>query len=299
MTEYFWGAEMRVVFAKVLPLLLAAAFAGAAEVTPEAQPELKLRIVSFNLRVPVDQPPHAWKQRKVRLLKDIKRMKPDIMGVQEATVFHHAELKTLKGYRCIGASTDRTKRSEGVQIYYNADRFMVINHTTTWLSDTPQVQSFANGANLPRVVTIGVFKEKSSGRYFVVANTHLHHKNQLVCHPEHCRALLRALKPYLEDKMTVFITGDFNSTPAGPVYQALAKIFKDAHEVSETPAVQTENRTFHGYRPRTGKPRGGHRIDFIWVTPDVRVLRYESVDNFDKDGLASSDHYPQCADVSF
>ena len=113
------------------------------------------------------------------------------------------------------------------------------------------------------------------------------------------RALLRALKPYLEDQMTVFITGDFNSTPAGSVPQALAKTFKDAHEVSETPAVQPETRTYHGYRPRTKKPRGGHRIDFIWVTPNVRVLRYESVDNFDKDGLASSDHYPQCADVSF
>ena len=291
---------MKAVFAKVLPLLLTATFAvGGAEVPPETQPELKLRIVSFNLRVPVDKPPHDWKQRKTRLLKDIERMKPDIMGVQEATAFHHAELKTLKDYRCIGANTDRTKRSEGVQIYYNFKRFMVINQTTTWLSDTPQVQSCAQGANLPRVVTVGVFKERSSGRYFVVANTHLHHQNQKLCHPEHCRALLRALKPYLEDKMTVFITGDFNSTPAGPVPQTLAKTFKDAHEVSETPAVQTENGTFHGYRPRPKKPRRGHRIDFIWVTPDVRVLRYESVDNFDKDGLASSDHYPQCADVSF
>ena len=292
---------MKNVFAKVLSLsLLCAAFAvRAAEIRPPVQPELKLRIVSFNLRVPVDQPPNNWKERKVRLLKDIERMKPDIMGVQEATVYHHAELKTLKNYRCIGANTDRTKRSEGVQIYYNADRFTVINQTTTWLTDTPQVQSFANGANLPRAVTIGVFKDKASGRHFVAANTHLHHKNQLVCHPEHCRALLRALKPYLDDHKTVFITGDFNSTTSGVVYQTLAKTFKDAHEVSETPAVQPELRTYHGYRPHNGKPRGGHRIDFIWVTPDVRVLRYESVDNFDKNGLASSDHYPQCADVSF
>ena len=292
---------MKVVFAKVLPLLLLTGLCavGAAEEKAGAENELKLRIVSFNLRVPVDQPPNDWKQRKVRLLKDIERMKPDIMGVQEATVFHHAELRTLKNYRCIGANPDRTKRSEGVQIYYDANRFTVINQTTTWLSDTPQVQSCAQGANLPRVVTIGVFKEKSSGRYFVVANTHLHHKNQQVCHVEHCRALLRALKPYLEDKMTVFITGDFNSTHTGPVHQTLAKTFRDAHDASETPAVQTEIRTFHGYRPRPDKPRGGHRIDFIWVTPNVRVLRYESVDNFDKDGLASSDHYPQCADVSF
>ena len=292
---------MKTAFAEMLSLLLLGASFSvrAAEAKPETRPELKLRIVSFNLRVPVDKPPHDWKQRKIRLLKDIKRMNPDIMGVQEATIFHHAELKTLKDYRCIGSNTDRDKRSEGVQIYYNAKRFMVINQTTTWLSDTPQVQSFAQGANLPRVVTVGVFKERSSGRYFVVANTHLHHKNQMVCHPEHGRALLRALKPYLEDQMTVFITGDFNSTPAGPVPQALAKTFKDAHEVSETPPVQPETRTYHGYRPRTKKPRGGHRIDFIWVTPNVRVLRYESVDNFDKDGLASSDHYPQCADVSF
>ena len=292
---------MKTAFAKILPpLLLCATFAvRAAEIQPTVHPELKLRIVSFNLRVPVDKPPHDWRQRKIRLLKDIKRMKPDIMGVQEATALHHAELKALKDYRCIGGNTDRTKRSEGVQIYYNAKRFMVINQTTTWLSDTPQMQSFAQGADLPRIVTVGVFRERASGRYFVVANTHLHHKNQNLCHAEHRRALLRALKPYLEDHMTVFITGDFNSSTSGIVYQSLAKTFKDAHEVSETPAVQTENRTFHGYRPRTKRPRSGHRIDFIWVTPDVRVLRYESVDNFDRHGLASSDHYPQCADVSF
>ena len=280
-------------------LLAALCAVGAAGEKTGAENDLKLRIVSFNLRVPVDKPPNDWKQRKIRLLKDIERMKPDIMGVQEATAFHHAELKALKDYRCIGGNTRRDKRSEGVQIYYNAKRFTVMNQTTTWLSDTPQIQSFAKGADLPRVVTVGVFREKSSGRCFVVANTHLHHKNQKICHPEHCRALLRALQPYLDDKMTVILTGDFNSRPDGIAYLTLAKTFRDAHEVSESPPVQPENRTFHGYRPRTGKPRGGHRIDFIWVTPDVRVLRYESVDNFDKDGLASSDHYPQCADVSF
>ena len=292
---------MKNAFAKVLALLLLTGLCavGSAGAKPEAKPELKLRIVSFNLRVPVDKPPHDWRQRKIRLLNDIKRMKPDIMGVQEATALHHAELKALKDYRCIGGNTDRTKRSEGVQIYYNAKRFMVINQTTTWLSDTPQMQSFAQGADLPRVVTVGVFRERASGRYFVVANTHLHHKNQNICHTEHCRALLRALKPYLEDHMTVLLTGDFNSRPDGIAYTTLARTFKDAHEVSATPPVQTENRTFHGYRPRTGKPRGGARIDFIWVTPDVRVLRYESVDNFDRNGRASSDHYPQCADVSF
>ena len=292
------------VFKALSTLLLAGLCAvGAAEVKSEAKPELKLRIVSFNLRVPVDKPPHDWRHRKFRLLKDIERMRPDIMGVQEATVLHHAELKALKDYRCIGGNTDRGKRSEGVQIYYNARRFAVIKHTTTWLSDTPQLQSFARGADLPRIVTVGVFRERSSGRRFVVANTHFHHKNQNVGHPEHCRALLRALKPYLDDRMTVFLTGDFNSRPDGIAYETLARTFKDAHEVSETPPVQRENRTFHGYRHRTESrrknPRGGARIDFIWVTPDVRVLRYESVDNFDRNGLASSDHYPQCADVSF
>ena len=292
---------MKVVFAKLLPLLFLTAVCavGSAGEKPPAPGELKLRIVSFNLRVPVDKPPHDWRHRKVRLLKDIERMKPDIMGVQEATVFHHAELKALQDYRCIGGDTNRDKRSEGVQIYYNAKRFMVINHTTTWLSDTPQIQSCARGADLPRVVTVAVFRERASGRYFVVANTHLHHKNQDICHPEHCRALLRALKPYLDDRMTVLLTGDFNSRPDGIAYTTIAKTFKDAHEVSVTPPVQPESRTFHGYRPRTRKSRGGARIDFIWVTPDVRVLRYESVDNFDRNGLASSDHYPQCADVSF
>ena len=292
--------------ARLLPpllLLFGLCTAGAAEKKPVVPKELKLRVVSFNLRVPVDKPPNDWKTRKLRLIKDIERLKPDVMGVQEATPAHHTAFKTLKNYRCIGSYTDRVKRREGVQIYYNAQRFTVINTTTTWLSETPQIQSFAKGANLPRAVTIGVFKEKATGRHFVVANTHLHHKNAEVCHPIQVKALLRALRPYLEDKMTVFLTGDFNARPGGIAYTALSQTLRDAHEISEKPPVLPEHRTFHGFRSRSSarhrKIPDTARIDYIWVTPDTRVLRYESVDNFDKNGLASSDPYPQCADVVF
>ena len=143
---------------------------------------------------------------------------------------------------------------------------------------------------------------KLVGFPYVFASTHLHHRNQKVCHLEQIRAVLDALAPYIRRGMTVFLTGDFNSSPAGIAPRETAKVLRDAYLVSETKPVQPEPCTFHGFAPvvsispaRKRKPR----IDFIWVTPDVRVLRYESVNNFDGKKLASSDHYPQLAEVEF
>ena len=103
--------------------------------------------------------------------------------------------------------------------------------------------------------------------------------------------------PDLRRGMTVFLTGDFTSAPAGFAPKETAKVLRDAYRTSERKPVMPQNRTFHGFGRYLNQP--GPRIDYIWVTPDVRVLRYESVNNFDEKKLASSDHYPQLAEVEF
>ena len=201
------------------------------------------------------------------------------------------------GFRHIGHGRNRNLAGEAVPVFYDPRRFDVVEARTLWLSKTPQVYSLSEKANLPRIVTVGVFREKASGREFVFANTHLHHKNQEDCHPEQIRAILNELTPYIQRGMAVFLTGDFNSSPSGIAYKEAAKVFRDAYLVSGQKPVEQEERTFHGFGRMRFKP--GYRIDFIWVSPDVKVLRYESVNNFDERGIASSDHYPQLAEVEF
>ena len=273
-----------------------AAVCGSGALAADNGGKRRLIIVSFNIRIPVDPPPNDWPTRKKRVIADIRRMKPDLFGLQEAVPRQIADLQSL-GYRHIGTGRERDLNGEASPVFYDPRSFEVVESRTVWLSETPQVYSLAKGAGLPRIVTVGVFREKDSGREFVFANTHLHHRNQRVCHPEQMRAVLDELKPYIRRGMTVFLTGDFNSTPAGVAYKMAAEVLCDACLGSERTPVRPQARTFHDFGRLLHKQ--GNRIDYIWVTPDVRVLRYESVNNFDKQGLASSDHYPQLAEVEF
>ena len=258
--------------------------------------KLRLTIVSFNIRVPVDPPPNDWATRKKRAIADIRRMKPDLFGLQEAVPQQIADLETL-GYLHIGHGRERDLKGEASPVFYDPRRFEVVESRTVWLSKTPQVYSLAEGASLPRIVTVGIFREKAGGRKFVFANTHLHHRNHEICHPEQMRAILDELEPYIRRGMTVFLTGDFNSFPTGVAYKMAAEVLCDAYLKSEKKPVMPHVRTSHGFGRILQKP--GDRIDYIWTTPDVRVLRYESVNNFDDQGLASSDHYPQLSEVDF
>lgn len=278
-------------------LLFVAVLCGsAATAAEETAAKLRLTVVSFNIRNPKDKAPNDWAHRKERVINDLRRLKPDIFGLQEATPKQIASLKVL-GYRHIGHGRERNLKGEATPVFYDSRRFELVEERTAWLSKTPRVYSLAEGADMPRVVTLGVFREKTSGREFVFASTHLHHKNQKVCHPEQIRVVLDELAPYLRRGMTVFLTGDFNSSPAGFAPKETAKVLRDAYRTSERKPVMPQNRTFHGFGRYLNQP--GPRIDYIWVTPDVRVLRYESVNNFDEKKLASSDHYPQLAEVEF
>jgi endonuclease/exonuclease/phosphatase family metal-dependent hydrolase len=271
----------------------------AAETADKAK--LRLTVVSFNIRRPSDKAPNDWEHRKVRVIRDLRRLKPDVFGLQEATSKQIAALKVL-GYRHIGHGRERNLKGEATPVFYDPRRFELVEERTVWLSRTPRVFSLAEGADMPRIVTLGVFREKHSGREFVFASTHLHHRNQKVCHPEQIRAVLDELTPYVRRGMTVILTGDFNSSPAGIAPKETAKLLRDSYLVSEAKPVQPEPCTFHGFAPPvriSASRRRKPRIDYIWVTPDVRVLRYESVNNFDDHNLASSDHYPQLAEVEF
>ena len=286
-----WGCAV------LLAVFAAVGGPSSAEETSADAGKLRLTLVSYNIRVPTDKAPNDWASRKTRVAEDLRRMKPDICGVQEAHPGQIADLRKLSGFASIGTGRNRNSKGEGVPIFYDPRRFEVVEARTVWLSKTPRVYSLAEGSDLPRIITLGIFREKRGGREFVFANTHLHHKNQKVCHPEQIRAVVDELAPYLRRGMTVFLTGDFNSFPESAAYRATAKVLCDSCLKSERKPVRLEFGTYHAFGRLLNKPRP--RIDYIWVSPEVRVLRYESVDNIDERGLASSDHYPQLAEVEF
>ena len=110
---------------------------------------------------------------------------------------------------------------------------------------------------------------------------------------------------------TVFLTGDLNDIltkedePSaifklkGPELQELAKEnpialisteLKDTYGMSATPHTGT-HKTYHAYK---GTPL--LRIDYVFATPDVKVLNHATL-NDKPNGEFASDHYPVAVSV--
>ncbi len=252
---------------------------------------------TFNLRCPVDKEPNDWKTRCPRAIRTIKQAGFDLFGTQELVEKQTKDLLSGTGYQKIGHGRNADKTGEASQIFYNPKRFEVLKQETFWLSETPAKSSVSWGSSLPRIGTIGLFRDKKSNKKFVFANTHLQHQKMLECQKEQLNVLLKRLKPYLDQKIPVILTGDFNSNPQDPAPKLAATLLKDARLISKTPPAGPMKETFHGYNPDPATRKHKERIDYIFVSPDLTVTSFKTIDNFDKNGLASSDHYPLAATI--
>ena len=258
-----------------------------------------LTVGSFNVRVPCDKAPNDWPNRKARLLSDLERLQFDVFGVQEAVPMQIADIEAA-GYRHLGHGRNPDRSGESAAILYRPERLEALSEKTIWLSETPNVYSLDYGTTLPRVATYARFRDRRTGREFVFANVHLQHRNDPECRAKQIAVLLKELSPYLDGgSLPVILTGDFNAYPTEAAYRLTADRMRDAREISQTPPALAEGRTFQGYKPVRPETSNDLPIDYIFVSGPATVLSYESVDNFNAGGLASSDHYPQKALIRF
>ena len=254
-----------------------------------------ITVGSFNVRVPCDPEPNDWASRKDRVHRDLKRLRFDIFGAQEAVPMQVADLDAA-GYEHRGHGRKEDRSGEGTPVFFRADRFEPLEDKTIWLSETPDVFSVDYGSSLPRIATIVRFRDRETGRELVFANVHLAHRAiDAECRVKQLSVLLAELKKYQAAGLPVILTGDFNAHPDSSAYLLAAEQFRDSSKISQTPPVCREGRTFHGYKRVRPEDRRDLPIDYIFVSDGITVLSYESFDNFDENGLASSDHFPQKA----
>src|SRR3954466_10008249 len=84
----------------------------------------ELKVMSFNLRVPVDPAPNDWAFRSPRVMNIILKNKPDVLGVQEAIPLQISDLSAhLKNYAQVGRGRELNGEGEATQIFYNKDRW--------------------------------------------------------------------------------------------------------------------------------------------------------------------------------
>lgn len=192
---------------------------------------------------------------------------------------------------------DGNTDGEYCPIIYNTDHLSVVFSETKWLSPTPDEVSYGWDAGSRRIVTIGVFEHKATGKRFLHANTHLDNVsgqardegiNVVV---ERMEAARNAYGP-----LGVTLTGDFNTDPNGDAYITLNKMNYVTDSWTTAEHVGSNQLTYTGF-----SDTGYSRIDFVWYGPNDDNMwtenQTEIVGN-NVNGVYISDHRLVYADLN-
>lgn len=253
--------------------------------------EIKLTVGSYNLRGPFDQPPNDWASRLPRMLKTLEEVRFDIFGSQETFPEYVRDLTADTGLLAIGHGREPDRGGESTTIFYRAARLRALSDETLWLTETPEVFSKSWGTTCPRIGTIGLFEDRRDGTRFVFANLHLQHMEMHECQKNQLNVMLTRLRERYYRSLPVILTGDFNCAPSDPAAELAASVLADARRCAKKISGSRFG-TFHGFSREKADDPTMRPIDYIFVSPGVRVESFDTVDNFDADGLASSDHFP-------
>ena len=250
-----------------------------------------LRVMSFNVRVPIDHDANAWTQRRDLLVRVIRQQHPDVLGTQELTEEQGEYIAAhLDGYAWFGEGRECGSKGEHMGVFYRTARLKVIESGNFWLSDTPGVcGSKTWGQPLPRMVTWARFRMRGQGgETFYYFNTHFPYRDQ------DTGPRLRAAREILDRIGTlpaharVVLTGDFNCTPASPVHAALTGALHDAWIQAARRAGPA--RTFHNF---TGI--ADRRID--WILSRGFKARFIRTVTTHAGQRYPSDHFPVVAEL--
>ncbi len=262
------------------------------EVTP-------VRVMSYNIKYDDKADTlNGWDQRKEQVVNLISFYEPDFIGTQEGLLHQLEYMKSeLDSMKWIGVGrTDGKEEGEFSALFYNSERFELAedSDSTIWLSETPGKPSKSWDAALPRILSWGKFRDKSTQKELFVFNTHFDHIGD-TARAESSRLIVDTIKK-VADGMPVILTGDFNATPDSKPYVNLTNesILEDAYDASALPHVGPEF-SFEGFKTldSTATKR---RIDYVFVNDKVDVLKHAFISDF-RDGRYPSDHLPVIADV--
>ena len=243
----------------------------------------KITAMSYNLRYDTSEGGAA---RMSALASHINQYSPDILGVQEETPVwreflcsHLAPKYARVGEGRRGAS-NLSEANEAAAVYYDTQKFELLHTVTKWLSDTPDIPSYINGAHFPRSVTFAVLKCNLDGNKLIYANTHFD------CGADAVREAESKCLSYIRrdfGSLPFIISGDFNFQPDSPAYNLVCEGgLLDASRI----ATDTEfESTFHGY----GKM--GVIIDYFFVNEKIKPLVYRVLSE-KPNGEYTSDHFP-------
>jgi endonuclease/exonuclease/phosphatase family metal-dependent hydrolase len=253
-----------------------------------------IRVVTFNIRVAVDEGINSWDNRKELVASIIETYRADIVGLQEALKTQLEDLnKLLPDFAWVGVGRDDgAEEGEYAAIFYNKKRFEVLEDSTFWLSETPDKPSIGWDAALKRVVTWAKLRDKITGKIFYHFNTHFDYKG-VMARLESAN-LLNDRVAEVAGKTPAIVTGDFNFKSDFGGYKILTEGRKnylfDTQKIAKVDSSGS-NITYNRFGQFLEE---GNKIDYIFIKNNIEVDKHKIImDTFD--GRYSSDHMPVLA----
>ena len=226
-----------------------------------------------------------WYVRAKYILRNIEKMQPDVLCLQEV---HPPQFdffkKHLVGYDSVIGYRDDKKSSEACPIYYNTARFTLLDSGTFWLSDTPDVMSKFEDSWHYRISTFVKLRD-ADGTVLTVFNVHPDYRIEEV----RIRQLSVLADRVAKAEGKVIITGDFNAEKGEKCLEPFEALLRDSKDFRG----DVFGATFNGFGV---KPE--ESIDFIYLPKDCTLLD-TGIDKSVYDGVYPSDHYPIFARVRF
>jgi len=211
---------------------------------------------------------------------------PDIIGIQEGMpeLCNGLDESFYEIYAQVGLGRDDPVLGENCNIFFNKDKFDLLDYGTFWLSLDPDNSSLLPGAQLPRIATYVYLKRLSDGKEFIHLNTHYDLASDAVRRLE-SEIIVEFIEDEFGSGLPVVITGDFNCAEGSPGYSVLTDAgYRDTNDYGEILP------TFQGWGT------AGEYIDFIFTNSLFPAVSYK-VCNVVVDGEYASDHNAIVSDL--
>lgn len=257
----------------------------------------KLSLMTYNIRLDIaSDGENAWPNRKDYWASQVTFYEPNIFGIQEALPHQVTDIATMfPKYNYVGMGRDGNGKGESSNIFYQKNRFKVLQENTFWLSETPDKISKGWDAALNRVCTYALFKDSKTKQIFWVFNTHLDHMGELA-RTNSILLILSKIKTLNGKNYPVFFMGDFNSEPNEERIINLKKEMLDSQDISKEKPFGPSG-TFNGFKHSEAVTK---RIDYIFLSNDnpFKVEKYAVLSD-SKDLKYPSDHLPVFIELEF
>ena len=254
------------------------------------------KIMTYNIRL--DYPKkgeNSWQQRKVFLTGQLSFYEPDIFGIQEGLPHQVRYIDSiLPNYNFVGVGRDDGMvKGEYSAIFYNTDKFEVIQQATFWLSETPDMVSIGWDAAMERICTYALFKDKKSKHYFWVFNTHFDHIGDKA-RVNSAKLIVDRINSNNPKNYPVILMGDFNLEPQSNGIEFILNYFNDSKMVSLKAPFGPKG-TFNGFNFEKPVTR---RIDYIFVSKKNCIVHKYAVLSDAIQCRYPSDHLPVYIELS-